>query len=43
MDVNKRVAVLVENASTIKQLKLNHWVNRREYTLSSTHWKCRYH
>jgi len=31
MSVNKRVAVLVENASTIKYLKLNHSVNGRGY------------
>jgi len=31
MNVNKRVAVLIENASTIKYLKLNHSVNGRQY------------
>jgi len=31
MNVNKRVAVLVENASTSKYLKLSHSVNGREY------------
>jgi len=31
MNVNKHVAVLVENASTIKYLKLSHSVNGRQY------------